>query len=133
MNNREMAKDYLRMALADATAAMSSNDPYSICFHCQQEVEKYFKAFLAFHGRQVPKSHDLGTLLEECIAVDSSLASLGESIAVFEPYAVKIRYQASKEIAERDCPMVWGTSIAITSMLRERLCSDLLDEVNQER
>ncbi|MFQ5787516.1 MAG: HEPN domain-containing protein [Thermodesulfobacteriota bacterium] len=128
MGNRERAKEFLQMAVADATAAMTSNDPYSICFHCQQEVEKYLKAYLAFHGKRFKKIHDLSALLEKCISVDPSFSSLRQDIAIFRPYAVKIRYLASKAIAERDCPFIWGTSMKITKTVSENLPHDLLAE-----
>ena len=31
----------------------------SICFHAQQAVEKFLKAFLVYHEIDFPKSHDL--------------------------------------------------------------------------
>ena len=33
------------------------------CFHAQQCVEKYLKAFLTFKGIDFPKTHDIGELL----------------------------------------------------------------------
>lgn len=33
------------------------------CFHAQQCVEKYLKAFLTFKGVDFPKTHDVGELL----------------------------------------------------------------------
>jgi len=34
----------------------------SVCFHCQQAVEKYLKGFLAGVGISFPKTHDLVSL-----------------------------------------------------------------------
>ena len=31
----------------------------TVCFHCQQAVEKYTKAVLVVHGQEVPRTHDL--------------------------------------------------------------------------
>ena len=36
--------------------------PDTIAFHCQQAVEKSFKAVLEEHGKAVPRVHDLNTL-----------------------------------------------------------------------
>jgi HEPN domain-containing protein len=36
----------------------------SICFHCQQCVEKYLKACLTESSRRFPKTHDLMTLVD---------------------------------------------------------------------
>jgi hypothetical protein len=42
-------------------------------FHCQQAVEKALKAFLTFHEKAFRKTHDLGDLSPECLAIDASL------------------------------------------------------------
>ncbi len=36
-----------------------------VAFHCQQSIEKYFKAYLFKHNRQIPKIHDLLKLYGE--------------------------------------------------------------------
>ena len=36
-----------------------------VAFHCQQSIEKYFKAFLFKHNKQIPKIHDLLKLYGE--------------------------------------------------------------------
>jgi HEPN domain-containing protein len=37
-----------------------------VCFHMQQCVEKYLKAFLIFNGKEIRKSHDIGEILNQC-------------------------------------------------------------------
>jgi Uncharacterized conserved protein related to C-terminal domain of eukaryotic chaperone, SACSIN len=44
----------------------------TICFHAQQAVEKFLKAFLVFHNIDFPKTHDLEFLLIECQKIDQS-------------------------------------------------------------
>ncbi|GBU24282.1 hypothetical protein R83H12_00910 [Fibrobacteria bacterium R8-3-H12] len=36
-----------------------------VTFHCQQSIEKYFKAYLFKHNKQIPKIHDLLKLYGE--------------------------------------------------------------------
>ena len=36
----------------------------AVCFHAQQTIEKYLKAFLQEHGVNFPKTHSLIELLE---------------------------------------------------------------------
>ncbi|MDR2577704.1 MAG: HEPN domain-containing protein [Chitinispirillales bacterium] len=36
-----------------------------VAFHCQQAIEKYFKAYLAQHDREIRKIHDLLKLYSE--------------------------------------------------------------------
>jgi len=62
----------------------------TICFHAQQAVEKYLKAFLAFHDVDFPKTHDVDYLLSECQKIDTQhfrieLQSLNE-------FGVSVRY-----------------------------------------
>jgi len=36
-----------------------------VAFHCQQAIEKYFKGYLAEHGKSIQKIHDLLVLYSE--------------------------------------------------------------------
>jgi len=42
----------------------------SVCFHCQQSVEKFLKAFLIFNGKEIKKTHSIEYLLVECGDID---------------------------------------------------------------
>jgi HEPN domain-containing protein len=64
----------------------------SACFHCQQCVEKYFKAFLQEHSVYFPRTHSLTLLLAMCAEVEDSFDSLRNAIEVLEKYSVDIRY-----------------------------------------
>jgi HEPN domain-containing protein len=48
------------------------------CFHCQQAVEKYLKAFLTYHNQRVGKTHDIGRLLQMCIEMDKEFGKYGQ-------------------------------------------------------
>lgn len=58
----------------------------ALCFHCQQAIEKYFKAFLTFHDVRVKKIHDMEALLNLCIEQDK------EKISRLSFFAVEVRY-----------------------------------------
>ncbi|MCD6122556.1 MAG: HEPN domain-containing protein [Spirochaetales bacterium] len=64
----------------------------SICFHCQQSVEKYLKAFLIFEGKQPEKTHIIEKLLMECVEIDKGFIYFDEITAGFTYYAVENRY-----------------------------------------
>lgn len=65
----------------------------TICFHCQQAIEKYLKAFLTEEGVRFGKIHDLGTLFELCIEKDKNFEKLDkERISELTFYAVDLRY-----------------------------------------
>ncbi|MDO9635067.1 MAG: HEPN domain-containing protein, partial [Paludibacter sp.] len=43
----------------------------SVCFHCQQAVEKFLKAFLITNGMEIKKTHNIEYLLSECGDIDA--------------------------------------------------------------
>lgn len=46
-----------------ANNLQSDSIPWNtVCFHCQQVVEKYIKAILVIHNREIPRIHDLEQL-----------------------------------------------------------------------
>jgi Uncharacterized conserved protein related to C-terminal domain of eukaryotic chaperone, SACSIN len=64
-----------------------------ICFHCQQAIEKYLKAFLTYVDVKAKKTHDLRALLEMCIEKDKDFLNLPiDDISNLTEYAVGIRY-----------------------------------------
>ena len=62
----------------------------SICFHCQQCVEKSLKAFLMYNETPFPKTHDLLILLHLCSGLDSRFNDF--DLSEFAGFGVDIRY-----------------------------------------
>ena len=48
----------------------------NVCFHCQQAVEKYLKAFLAYYSCTIEKTHNVVFLLAECSDIDAVFATV---------------------------------------------------------
>lgn len=74
----------------------------AICFHAQQCIEKYLKAFLQEHGHHIPKIHDLNQLLKHCLAYDGTMEMHRDLFKDLTRYAVEFRYpgeSATKEDA----------------------------------
>lgn len=64
-----------------------------LCFHCQQAVEKYLKAFLTFRDVRVSKTHDMDIIMNLCIEQDEEFERLDKKkISDLSYYAVEIRY-----------------------------------------
>ena len=64
-----------------------------LCFHCQQAVEKYLKAYLTWVDIRVKKAHDLESILNLCIAKEKEFRNLDkDKISRLTLYAVDIRY-----------------------------------------
>ena len=62
----------------------------SVCFHCQQAVEKYFKAFLILHNKNFRKTHDLDELKILCLQFDKAFEIF--DVTELSLYAVEARY-----------------------------------------
>ncbi len=74
-------------------AAETDSPPLdTVCFHCQQASEKFIKAFLIFHGRQFPYTHNLADLVAVCMKVDMKFAVIQRKAETLTPFAVEIRY-----------------------------------------
>ena len=72
----------------------------AVCFHAQQTVEKYLKAFLQEQSASFPKTHSLIELLEIALSIDKSLELQRELLVQLERYAVRYRYPG--ESADKD-------------------------------
>ena len=68
----------------------TTNYTSTICFHAQQAVEKYLKAFLAFHDIDFPRTHDLDFLLIECQKIDEEDFDI--NLKSLTDFGVSIRY-----------------------------------------
>ena len=62
----------------------------NVCFHCQQSVEKYLKAFLIYKKQEIEKTHSVDYLLKKCAKLDKDFEKL--DMENLEDYAVKGRY-----------------------------------------
>lgn len=65
----------------------------AICFHMQQCVEKYLKAFLIYHGKEIQKTHILEELVKECIEIERDFQKLFDiKVQTLTDFAVETRY-----------------------------------------
>jgi HEPN domain-containing protein len=64
----------------------------SVCFHAQQCVEKYFKAYLQDTGIAFAKTHDLVVLLDLLLPMEPNWAQFRLSLRRLSAAAVEIRY-----------------------------------------
>ena len=63
------------------------------CFHSQQAVEKYLKAFLLSRNMEISKTHNLKLLINKCRDVDPSFSELlKRGVHYLTEYAVEVRY-----------------------------------------
>ncbi len=64
----------------------------TVCFHCQQFVEKLLKALLTRHGVESPKTHDLRRLIQLAEPFAPELSRLCDSSDSLTVHGVETRY-----------------------------------------
>jgi len=98
----QKAESDYRVALREAE--VKDNPAHeAICFHAQQCIEKYAKAFLQEHSKEPKRTHDMEFLLAECAEIDADFNKHIADFALLDDYSVDARYpggHASKEDAE---------------------------------
>lgn len=132
MTKEQYALEWLQYAENDLVAArflfgMKPLPPEIICFHCQQAAEKALKAYLAYHGTNVPKTHDLTNLNKLCAAHEKDLESLAEQCIALNDYAVTIRYPDESPIEEGDAHKALKDADIVLNYIRERLKNEQSD------
>lgn len=97
MTKKELAyiKTWLEIASHDLAAAQMvfEYNPLILdiaCFHCQQAIEKYFKAFLIFKKKDFDKTHDVLRLKNQCAKIDKNFVDI--NLKNLSDYAVGVRY-----------------------------------------
>jgi len=96
--NRDAIKKWILKAENDLKIAkdeMLTENPATdaICFHAQQYVEKYLKAYLISKDKEISKTHDILFLIKQCLLIDNEFNYLLELNAdSLTSYAVEIRY-----------------------------------------
>jgi HEPN domain-containing protein len=94
---KKATREWLRKAendfrLAEAIARGKEPIHDQLCFLCQQSAEKFLKALLNEVGHAVPKTHDLGNLLELLKPTYSTLRPLRRGLVFLTDFAVDMRY-----------------------------------------
>ena len=71
-----------------------------IAYHAQQCAEKHLKAYLVFHGKDFPYTHDLQELLAECAEISDWPKKL-KSAKELTYYAISTRYPGEADEVTR--------------------------------
>ncbi|MDI9386692.1 MAG: HEPN domain-containing protein [Spirochaetota bacterium] len=98
MSNKSVVKEWINFSTMDL---MSAKHLYQtmhpipleiVCYHCQQSVEKMLKAMIISINREVPRTHDLGLLLEVALEEEKIPETIYDACDNLTPFAVKFRY-----------------------------------------
>ena len=73
-----------------------------ICFHCQQAVEKYMKAYLVYNDQEPPITHDLIELVKLCNNYNTDFSPLLTKCEYLIPFAVRTRYPGGSDPEDED-------------------------------
>jgi HEPN domain-containing protein len=95
-----------------------------VCNHSQQCVEKYLKAVLEEAGRPVPRTHDLGRLLEEANDLLPVLENLSAEIIQLSNLLVVSRYPTAEELIidlDQEVDLAVATMTSVREIVREYL------------
>ena len=106
---RKAETDYLVMKTVQRISAPDIHD--AICFHAQQCIEKYLKAWLQEANIRPPRTHELNVLLNLIVPTHPEWGAWQTDFAEFKPHAVDARYEifmteADAEHAVRVCTEV---------------------------
>lgn len=89
----EQVEQWLKFAYQDLRSAevLLKEEIYSqTCFHCQQCVEKTFKAVLVHNGLSVPHTHSIVTLSK--LLPTALVSVLDGDITIFDDFYIPARY-----------------------------------------
>ena len=64
----------------------------TVCFHCQQYVEKLLKGVLTLHSIEAPRTHDLRRLIQLAQPYVPGLSDLSDSSDALTIHGVETRY-----------------------------------------
>jgi len=96
--NEETVKKWIVKAGNDFKTGkdeLLTDDPATdtVCFHMQQCVEKFLKAYLVLHGREISRTHDISEVIHLCVEIEQDFEILYQMKAdELTKYAVDVRY-----------------------------------------
>ena len=101
----------------------------AVAFHSRQCAEKYLKAFLTARQVDLPKTHDIGEILDLVATKDEALAGSLRDATALNPYGVEIRYPS--DVADVS-PEVAGEALGLASKVRDAVREALGDFVGEK-
>ena len=73
----------------------------TLCYHAQQAAEKSLKAVFIYYSASVPRTHNIGMLIDLLGGYTDVLESIRD-IAILNEYAVSSRYPTFLEPVDRE-------------------------------
>ena len=92
-----------------------------VCFHCQQCIEKYLKAFIVKCNGEIKKTHNLEDLCKICTVIDEDFVNIKELCIDLTDYAVETRYPYPFEIDADDMKKAVKDMETVRNFIRIKL------------
>lgn len=126
LHNKDVANEWINVANLDLESAkflMNMNSvPYQIvCYHSQQAIEKYLKAYLAFCGNEILKIHDLLILNKKCQEYDKSFCEIHKECLETNDYSVHTRYPFYEDLTEADAILAIKSAEKVKGFIVEKI------------
>ena len=130
----DLVKSWLKKAERDFKVAqreLSSDEPFSdiVCFHAQQAVEKYLKAYLTGLDIYFEKTHNIEDLVLLIAQKDETILDLKDIGTELTPYAIETRYPEFEEPALDDAT----DAVEIAEKFRDFIINRLSKGIEGER
>ena len=127
MNNE--TKEYVKQWIAKANEDLLVVDKLTefeiiatsaVCFHCQQAVEKYLKAFLISNGIEIEKTHNIEFLLSECKDIDFNFAEIDPKN--LSDFGVDVRYPGEMYVpSEKETLVHKQIAISVKNIVEKKI------------
>jgi len=120
--------EWIRYAEMDYNTSLHMSETYKpvpleiVCYHCQQCAEKILKAYAIAQSEPLTKTHDLETILEQCVKHDERFNVFGLICPMLTGYAVFSRYPVSEDsINENDMKTALKSAFEILEFTKTRI------------
>ena len=106
MDKKDLIDEWLKKSEHDigtAKVTFKNMPEYSdtICFHCQQAVEKVLKAYCLNLGIQIIQTHDLAFLLDKISEKENVDEDIYQICEIINDYSVEVRYPGDSAEPEK--------------------------------
>ena len=93
-----------------------------VCYLCQQSVEKILKAYTLAQSEPLAKTHDLKSILKQCMRYDNEFATFVDACAILTGYAIASRYPLDEDwIEQHDMEVALKSAQEILKFTKKRL------------
>jgi len=93
-----------------------------VCYLCQQSVEKILKAYALAQSEPLAKTHDLKSVLKQCMEYDNEFGVFTDFCVVLTEYAIASRYPLDEDWIElHDMEIALKYAHEILSFTKDRL------------